>query len=91
MQKLYNEHDQRLTRLGSWTSRKADETRCAILRETYIDDSVLNLDRCDDAQLIDLFELYLISESYAATWLAGVGGGFRKFMMEYPHVKTETS
>lgn len=86
MQKLYNDHDQRLTRLGSWTSRQADSTRCDILRETYVDDQVMNLDQFDDGELIDLFELYLVSESYAADWLAGTGGGFRSFMMEYPHV-----
>lgn len=84
MLKLYDEHGLRMTRYGAYTSRKKDEERVAVLRETHGE----RLANIPDAGLIDAFELWILSDAHQ-DWLNQQGDSFIRWLDSYPIVLTK--
>lgn len=76
---LYDEQGLRLTRYGAWTSKASDQARVEVLRQLY-EDSVRDL---SDLQLIDAYELWLLSESHQ-NWINSGNDAFISWLDDYP-------
>lgn len=84
MIKLYDESGQRLTKLGAWTSKSEDDARVESLRLAY----GKLIPPMDDAELIDKFELYMLSEANQ-DWLTYNPDKFIVWLREYPRTRIQ--